>query len=396
MLSTAARLGAVLVLALTASAAQAATYYVATNGNDGNPGSLSRPWKTLQHAADRVAAGDTILVRAGNYAGADFETPGTAAHPIVLQAYPGEAPAITANNPATPDGINLEGASYMTVQGFTVNGRTRAGIRAVACQHVTIRDNKMDQNGYWGILTGFCDDLLIDHNVASRSVRQHGIYVSNSGDRPVVRRNTVWGNSANGIHMNADGSEGGDGIITGALVEANIIYGNGATGGSGINMDGVARQNPAMDWTFVDRLRKSWKGKLMIKGIDSAEDARLCLDHGVDGVWLSNHGGRSTETARSTIEALPEVVAAVGGRIPVYVDGGVRRGTDVFKALALGATGVGIGRPFLWGLGAFGQPGVDRVLDIMQRELKLVMGNCGTRTVADITREYVATPDWKA
>ena len=163
----------------------------------------------------------------------------------------------------------------------------------------------------------------------------------------------------------------------------------------GINMDGVARQNPAMDWAYVDRLRKAWKGKLMIKGIDSGEDAALCVEHGVDCVLLSNHGGRSTETARSTIEALPEVVAAVNGRIPVFVDGGVRRGTDVFKALALGATAVGIGRPFLWGLGAFGQAGVDRVVDIMQRELKLVMGTCGTRTVADITPAYVATPDWK-
>ncbi|MEQ1579544.1 MAG: alpha-hydroxy acid oxidase [Steroidobacteraceae bacterium] len=164
----------------------------------------------------------------------------------------------------------------------------------------------------------------------------------------------------------------------------------------GINMEGVRTQNPEMDWAYVDRLRKIWKGKLMIKGIDSGEDAKLCVEHGVDAVLLSNHGGRSTETARSTIESLPEVAAAVAGRIPVYIDGGVRRGTDVFKALALGATAVGIGRPFLWGLGAFGQPGVDRVLDIMQRELKLVMGNCGTRTVADITRDYVATPDWKA
>ena len=92
---------------------------------------------------------------------------------------------------------------------------------------------------------------------------------------------------------------------------------------------------------------------------------------------------------------MPEVAAEVGGRIPVFVDGGVRRGTDVFKALALGARGVGIGRPFLWGLGAFGEAGVDRVLEILQGELKLVMGNCGTRTVAEITRAYVATPDWK-
>jgi isopentenyl diphosphate isomerase/L-lactate dehydrogenase-like FMN-dependent dehydrogenase len=163
----------------------------------------------------------------------------------------------------------------------------------------------------------------------------------------------------------------------------------------GINMTGVRTQNPAMDWTFADRLRKFWKGKLLIKGIDTHEDARLAVDHGFDGILVSNHGGRATETARGTIEALPEVVAEVGGRIPVFVDGGFRRGTDVFKALALGATAVGIGRPFLWGLGAFGQAGVERVLDIMQGELKLTMGNCGTQKVSDITRAYVATPDWR-
>lgn len=163
----------------------------------------------------------------------------------------------------------------------------------------------------------------------------------------------------------------------------------------GINMAGVQRQNPAMDWVFADRLRKFWQGTLIIKGMDTREDARLCLEHGIDGILVSNHGGRATETARATIEALPEVVAEVGGRIPVFVDGGVRRGTDVFKALALGARAVGIGRPFLWGLGAFGQAGVDRVLEILQRELRLAMGNCGARTVAEITRAFVATPDWK-
>jgi isopentenyl diphosphate isomerase/L-lactate dehydrogenase-like FMN-dependent dehydrogenase len=152
----------------------------------------------------------------------------------------------------------------------------------------------------------------------------------------------------------------------------------------------------AIDWAFVDRLRKRWKGKFIIKGIDTREDARLCVDHGLDAVMVSNHGGRATETLRATLEALPEVVAEVGGRIPVLVDGGFRRGTDVFKALALGAKAVGIGRPFLWGLGAFGQAGVDRVLEILQGELKLVMGNCGTQTVGDITRAYLATPVWKA
>jgi hypothetical protein len=235
----AARITAVLLL--FSPLAGATTYYVAPPpaGNDANPGSLSQPWATLQHAADRVHAGDSVLVRAGDYAGAYFETSGTAAQPIVIEAYPGESPAIVEDNPTTPDGINLEGASYMVVQGFTVNGRTRAGIRAVTCEHVTIRNNHMDQNGVWGVLTGFCDDLLIEGNVASRSAEQHGIYVGNSGDRPVIRNNFVWGNNANGIHMNGDVSQGGDGIISDAIVEANVIYDNGLGGGSGINCDGV-------------------------------------------------------------------------------------------------------------------------------------------------------------
>jgi isopentenyl diphosphate isomerase/L-lactate dehydrogenase-like FMN-dependent dehydrogenase len=115
----------------------------------------------------------------------------------------------------------------------------------------------------------------------------------------------------------------------------------------GIDMTGVDTQNPGMTWEFVDVLRKATSLKLLIKGIDTREDARLAVEHGIDGILVSNHGGRSTETGRSTIEALPEVVNEVGGRIPVFLDGGVRRGTDVFKALALGAKAVGIGRPLL-------------------------------------------------
>jgi len=165
--------------------------------------------------------------------------------------------------------------------------------------------------------------------------------------------------------------------------------------------DGITRKtrsnrNPALDWAYVDRILDFWKGKFIVKGIDTHEDATLCLQHGLDGILVSNHGGRSTETGRGALEALPEVVAAVNGKIPVFIDGGVRRGTDVFKALALGAKGVGIGRPMLWGLGSFGQAGVDRVLEILQAELKLVMGNCGTQTVADINKAYVATPGWRS
>jgi 4-hydroxymandelate oxidase len=163
----------------------------------------------------------------------------------------------------------------------------------------------------------------------------------------------------------------------------------------GIDMTGVGAQNPAMTWEFVDRLRKLVSVKLFIKGIDTRADARMCIEHGIDGILVSNHGGRSTETLRPTIQALPQVTAEVNNRIPVFVDGGVRRGTDVFKALALGAKAVGIGRPFLWGLGSFGQAGVDRVIEILQGELKMAMGNCGTQTVASIDRSYVEMPDWR-
>jgi len=143
------------------------------------------------------------------------------------------------------------------------------------------------------------------------------------------------------------------------------------------------------DWALVDRIRRRWRGTFLIKGIETAEDARLCVEHGVDGIVVSNHGGRATETLRATIDALPEVVAAVNGSIPVLLDGGIRRGADVFKALALGATAVGIGRPYLWGLGAFGEAGVARVLDILNDELRLVMRSCGTTRIADISRDYI-------
>jgi len=147
--------------------------------------------------------------------------------------------------------------------------------------------------------------------------------------------------------------------------------------------------HPAMDWAFVDRLRALTTRKLVLKGIVTAEDARLCVEHGVDGVVVSNHGGRAEESHRASLAALPEVVEAVQGRMPVLFDGGVRRGTDIFKALALGATAVGVGRPYLWALAAFGQAGVERVITMLRTELDLVMRQCGTRTLREITRGYV-------
>jgi 4-hydroxymandelate oxidase len=157
----------------------------------------------------------------------------------------------------------------------------------------------------------------------------------------------------------------------------------------GIDMKGATINSPVFNWTYVDRLKKATRMKLILKGIETREDARLCVEHGVDGILVSNHGGRATETYRATIECLPEVVDGAAGRIPVMVDGGIRRGTDAYKALAFGAKAVGIGRPYIWGLSAFGQPGVEKVIDILNGEFALTMKQCGARSLAEITRSSV-------
>ena len=157
-------------------------------------------------------------------------------------------------------------------------------------------------------------------------------------------------------------------------------------------LDGIkgGMNPPAATWAYVDRLKKMTRMKLVLKGIEAGEDARLARERGVDGIIVSNHGGRALDSGRGTIEALAEVVDAAGPAMPVFLDGGVRRGTDVFKALALGARAVGIGRPYVWALSAFGQPGVERVLDILRAELQLTMRQCGTPSIKQITRTAVA------
>lgn len=146
---------------------------------------------------------------------------------------------------------------------------------------------------------------------------------------------------------------------------------------------------PQATWVYVDRLKKLTRMRVLLKGLDTAEDARLAVEHGADGLVVSNHGGRAAETLRPTIDCLPEVVAAVGGRIPVFIDGGFRHGTDIYKALASGARGVGIGRPYIWGLSAFGQDGIERVLDILRAELTLTMRQMGTPSIGDITSDRI-------
>jgi 4-hydroxymandelate oxidase len=161
----------------------------------------------------------------------------------------------------------------------------------------------------------------------------------------------------------------------------------------GLDMKGFGMNPASLDWAFVDKLRKFTKMKIVLKGIEAPEDAKLAVEHGVDGVLVSNHGGRAMETGRATIEDLPEVIDAVNGRIPVFVDGGIRRGSDALKALALGAKAVGIGRPYLWALTSFGQSGVERVLDILDAELRLAMRQCGMPTLARINKSAVIVHD---
>lgn len=157
----------------------------------------------------------------------------------------------------------------------------------------------------------------------------------------------------------------------------------------GILPEGVSFTDPSMTWDMIDWLKANCNMKILIKGIVTREDAALCLSRSVDGIIVSNHGGRQLDSGLSTIECLPEIVNEVQERIPILIDGGIRRGTDIFKALALGATAVCVGRPYCWGLGAMGQPGVEMALDILKTELIRDMQLAGTTSLSSINRTHV-------
>jgi len=222
------------------NALKTTNYYVSNSGNNSNSGlTLSLAWATLQYAANKIAPGDCVLVANGTYAGCYISTDGTSGNPIVFKAL-GNSVTVNQPNATTNDGINVEGADWIVIEGFCVINQPRTGIRVVLANHCVIRKNFCDNNSRWGILTGFADNIIIEYNECSNSQVEHGIYFSNSADNPIIRYNKSHHNNANGIHMNGDISLGGDGIITNARVEGNIIYENGVAGGSGINCDGVS------------------------------------------------------------------------------------------------------------------------------------------------------------
>ncbi|MDI1480204.1 right-handed parallel beta-helix repeat-containing protein [Polyangium sp. y55x31] len=319
---------AAFVTTIAPHASRAAIFHVAPEGDDAASGAAARPWRTLQRAADVAQPGDTVRVRQGDYDGFNLEKKaGTPERPIVFRADPGarvirpgprprNVPLNTAVRgfswPKWPHGIYVWGSSHVTIEGFEIVGmppaeldpsgkplhRGGAGIHVQVSDHVTLRKNRADDNGRWGIFSAFADDLVVEDNECSRSRAEHGIYASNSADRPILRRNRVWGNCGSGIQLNADNNFDSpayraragvvDGIITGAVIEGNVIVDNGSGGGAAINLDGVQdsliRGNVLVDnhasgvaLFQIDGAEGSRCNRVLDNTILMAEDARYAI-----------------------------------------------------------------------------------------------------------------------
>lgn len=267
-----------LVVALAAAPAlRAAVYHVAPGGRDTNDGlSSGAAWATLQHAADTARSGDTVLVADGDYTGCNITRSGVSGSPITFRAT-GRAARVTAPNGFTGrDGINIEGASWIVLDGFVCSNLERAGIRAVLGDHIVIRNATCADNGRWGIFTGFTDDLLLENNHCSGSAVEHGIYVSNSSDRAIIRHNRVHHNRGSGIQINADLSMGGDGLSSDCRIHDNVIWENGRGGGGALNLDGAINVR-----IYNNVLHDNHATGIALFRIDAATSSR--------GAWVVNN-----------------------------------------------------------------------------------------------------------
>lgn len=299
---------------MSTEAAPAPNHWVSPTGNDSNPGTEALPWKTIRKAAAVVVPGDVVLVLPGSYQGFYVERSGTKDKPIIFRGQSNRDCKITATNGRTPDGINVENCNYVTIQNFTVNNMPRTGIRAAVADHISILGCRCQNNQTWGILTGFCNYLIIQSNICSGSKEQHGIYVGNSGDYPIVRYNTCFNNRGCGIHCNADASMGGDGIISHALFDSNIIYNNGLGGGSGINCDGVTDSKIVNNLLYnnhasgislyqIDGATGSARNRVINNTVVQAPDGRwaLNINTGSTGAIVRNNILLHTLTYRGSI-----------------------------------------------------------------------------------------------
>jgi hypothetical protein len=234
-----------LFVLLSAASASAATYYVSTSGNDANPGTQAAPFATIQKAANVARAGDLILVQPGTYVGAKFSFSGTASQPITLRGQPGVVVNAPSSLNTNGDNIWVRNASYVVIEDIESTNAPRSGIAVQAdpapneSHGVVLRNNHCHHNGRWGIFTGYAEGITITGNETSFSGQEHGIYVSNSSDNPVITNNVAHDNQDSGIQINADPLLPGDKIISNAVIDSNVIYGNGVGGGAAINLASV-------------------------------------------------------------------------------------------------------------------------------------------------------------
>jgi hypothetical protein len=218
------------------------TYYMSPTGNDASTGSSSAPWRMLQHAAENVSAGDTVIIKNGAYAGFRAQSSGSDGFPITFKSENNAAVVVNDTVPEAEHGsiIEIEGYDWWIIDGLEVTGApTNAGIDIRAADHITVSNCYCHHNRKWGIFTGFVEYFTAEYNECSYSVEEHGIYHSNSGDNAVIRYNTCHHNNACGIQLNADPSMGGDGFSSNCTVSHNVLYENGAIGGAAINLASV-------------------------------------------------------------------------------------------------------------------------------------------------------------
>ena len=212
------------------------TIYVAPSGDDHHRGVEAEPLLTLQRAADLAVAGDTIFVRAGAYAPFTIRTVGSASAPVRFVADVGTSIKAVGDG---VDAITVDGGAWIDIEGFAVTSVGGAGLRLRSCNAVTVRRNQFVDNQVWGIVADYCNDVRIDNNEVGGSVRSHGIYLSNSGDKAIVRGNRITGNIRAGIAVGGDNTSVQDGIISGTLIEDNILVSNGVDGSPAILLDGA-------------------------------------------------------------------------------------------------------------------------------------------------------------
>jgi hypothetical protein len=272
-----------------------AGYFVSPSGNDAGPGTTDQPWLTLQHAADTVIAGDTVTVRPGTYAGFRLTTDGTPTARITFTA----EPTVTVNQPnvANNHGINLDGADHATVEGFRVVNMPGAGILSDGNTGVVIRNNTLDNNTGPGVFTSFSQGVVIEGNASIHSATGPGVHVVGGTDAPVVRGNRLIENASSGVHLAGNVAAGGDGIISGALVEGNTAFGNGRSGGAEINLDGVQGSTVRNNLLYHAHGHGIW----LQKNTGGAESVNNVLANNTvlvssDGGWAVRLSGAATGT----------------------------------------------------------------------------------------------------